>query len=288
MKMNSKIWHNPMILTGSVILLFISIMALFAPVIAPNNPDEIHLDSLFLPADAAYPLGTDYLGRCNFSRLIIAGRHTLGAALLIESIVLIAGVIMGGLAGYFKGWLDKAVISIIDVLLAFPGIILAMVIAGMLGPGMKNLIIAVSAVHWIGYARIVRNMVMSVKEKEFVKASISVGSKNVQIIFRHIIPNIIPFILVYATLDLGSLILNIAGLSFLGLGIQPPTAEWGSMLNEARPYFREYPRLMLLPGAAILIVGLAFQLIGEGLRDIMNPRACQLGLEKRMLEAIEE
>ena len=286
--MNCKLWHNPMILSACVILLFYAVVAFLAPEIVPNNPDEIHLDRLLGPANATYPLGTDFLGRCNYSRLIIASRYTLGSALLIEGVALIVGVIMGGLAGYFKGWLDKAIISIIDILLAFPGIILALVIAGMLGPGIKNLIIAVSAVHWIGYARIVRNMVMSVKEKEFVKASVAVGSKNLQIVFRHIIPNILPFILVYATLNIGTLILNIAGLSFLGLGVQPPTAEWGSMLNEARPYFRDYPGLMLLPGAAILLIGLAFQLLGEGLRDIMNPRASQLGLEKRILETIEE
>lgn len=286
--MNHKLRHKPMILTGCGILLFYTVVTFLAPALIPNNPDEIHLDRLFFPADAIYPLGTDYLGRCSYSRLIMASRHTLGAALLIESIVLMVGVIMGGLAGYFKGWLDKVIISIIDILLAFPGIILALVIAGMLGPGLNNLIIAVSAVHWIGYARIVRNMVISVKEKEFVKASVAVGSKDMQIIFRHILPNIIPFILVYATLDLGSLILNIAGLSFLGLGVQPPTAEWGSMLNEARPYFRDYPSLMLLPGAAILLIGLAFQLLGEGLRDILNPRASQLGLEKRMLETIKD
>lgn len=286
--MNRKLLHNPLILTGCVIILIYTAVAFWAPAIVPNNPDEIHLDRLFLPANASYPLGTDYLGRCSYSRLLIASRHTLGAALLIEGVVLIVGVILGGLAGYYKGWLDKAIISIIDILLAFPGIILALVIAGMLGPGMKNLIIAVSAVHWIGYARIVRNMVMSVKEKEFVKASVAVGSRDMMIIFKHILPNIIPFILVYATLNLSTLILNIAGLSFLGLGVQPPTAEWGSMLNEARPYFRDHPGLMLLPGASILLIGLAFQLLGEGLRDIMNPRASQLGLEKRMLETIKE
>lgn len=282
--MKRKLWHNPMILIGCVILVLYTVVALLAPAIVPNDPDQIDLNRLFLPSDAAYPLGTDYLGRCTYSRLIIASRYTLGTALVIEVIVLAVGVILGGLAGYFKGWLDKVLISIIDILLAFPGIILALVIAGMLGPGMNNLIIAVSAVHWIGYARIVRNMVLAVKEKEFVKASVAVGSKDMQIFFRHIIPNIIPFIVVYATLNLGSLILMIAGLSFLGLGVQPPTAEWGSMLNEARPYFRDYPRLMILPGAAIMFVGLAFQLIGEGLRDVMNPRASQLGLEKRILE----
>ncbi len=286
--MSRKLWRKPMILIGCLILLFYMVVACLAPALVPNNPDEIHLDSLFLPADATYPLGTDFLGRCSYSRLIMASRHTLGAALLIEGIVLVVGVTIGGLAGYFKGWLDKVIISIIDILLAFPGIILALVIAGMLGPGMKNLIIAVSAVHWIGYARIVRNMVISVKEKEFVTAAVSLGSNHPQIIFKHILPNILPFILVYATLNLGLLILNIAGLSFLGLGVQPPTAEWGAMLNEARPYFRDYPALMLLPGAAILVIGLAFQLIGEGLRDILSPRASQLGLEKRILAELEE
>lgn len=285
--MNLKLWHNPLILTGGIILLFYIVIALLSPVIVANNPAEIHLDKLFGPASVTYPFGTDYLGRCCYSRLISASRYTLGSALLIEGIALFIGVIMGGLAGFFKG-LDNAIISLIDILLAFPGIILALVIAGMLGPGMNNLILAISAVHWIGYARIVRNMVMSGKEKEFVKASISVGSKNMPLIFRHILPNIIPFVLVYATLDLGSLILTIAGLSFLGLGVQPPTAEWGSMLNEARPYFWDHPQLMLLPGSAILFAGLAFQLLGEGLRNTLNPRASQLGLEKQILETIEK
>ena len=180
---------------------------------------------------------------------------------------------MGTLAGFAGGRIDSIVVSVIDVLLAFPGLILALAIAGMLGPGITNVMIALASIHWVGYARIIRGMVASIKEKEYVLAARAGGAKGSSIITRHIIPNIVSPVIVLATLDMGSIILIIAGLSFLGLGAQPPAPEWGAMLNDGRPYMQIAPWLMIFPGLAIFISVLAFNLMGDGLRDSFDPRS---------------
>jgi peptide/nickel transport system permease protein len=186
-------------------------------------------------------------------------------------VVMTIALTVGGLSGYYGGWLDTAVMSLVDLLLAFPGLILAVAIAGTLGPSLINVMIAMAAVWWAGYARLVRGMVLSVRQKEYVEAARAVGAGDGRIMLNHIARNILGPFVVLATLDMGWIILGIAGLNFLGLGAQPPTPEWGAMLNDARPFLQSAPQILLYPGAAIVLVVLGFNLLGDGLRDILDP-----------------
>ena len=207
------------------------------------------------------------------SRVIYGSRVSISTSFAVLLVIMTVGVAVGTVAGFTGGRVDSMVVAIIDVLLAFPGLILALAIAGMLGPGIINVMIALAAVHWVGYARIIRGMVISIKEKEYVLAARAGGAKKFSLIWRHILPNMMSPIIVLATLDMGSIILTISGLSFLGLGAQPPTPEWGAMLNDGRPYMQIAPWLMLYPGLAIFVTVLAFNLMGDGLRDSLDPRS---------------
>jgi peptide/nickel transport system permease protein len=244
----------------------------YLPGTVPSDPLQIYRDETMREPEVKYLLGTDHLGRCILSRIMHGTRVSLQTSFLVLLIIMTIGIFVGVLSGYIGGMLDNLVVSIIDVLLAFPGLVLALAIAGMLGPSITNVMIALAAVHWVGYARIVRGMVMSIKEKEFVLAARSCGTTNVNIIWRHVLPNMISPVIVLATLDMGSIILTISGLSFLGLGAQPPLPEWGAMLNDGRPYLQVAPWLMISPGLAILLTVLSFNLMGDGLRDIFDPR----------------
>jgi len=276
---------------GLVIILAILAAGLLAPQLAPHDPIKIDLSRRLLPPQMAlhippkitfsqrpqllwgdFPLGTDHLGRCILSRLLYGTQVSLRTSFLALVIIMSVGVFVGILSGYVGGKLDSVVVSIIDVLLAFPGLILALAIAGMLGPSITNVMVSLAAVHWVGYARIIRGMVVSIKEKEYVLAARSCGTSEAGIVFRHILPNVLSPVIVLATLDMGSIILSISGLSFLGLGAQPPMPEWGAMLNDGRAYMQVAPWLMIFPGLAILLSVLAFNLMGDGLRDIFDPR----------------
>jgi peptide/nickel transport system permease protein len=283
-------------LLGLVIVVFIVTVGVLSPWLSPHDPLQINLyerlrepDIKHLPvtspyyrpavnpgeakgSDAEYLLGTDHLGRCILSRIMHGTRVSLQTSFLVLLIIMTIGILVGVLSGYAGGWIDNVVVNLIDVLLAFPGLVLALAIAGMLGPGITNVMIALAAVHWVGYARIVRGLVMSIKEKEFVLAARSCGATNLSIILRHVLPNMISPVIVLATLDMGSIILTISGLSFLGLGAQPPMPEWGAMLNDGRPYLQVAPWLMFFPGLAILMTVLSFNLMGDGLRDVFDPR----------------
>ncbi len=266
-----RLAKDKLALLGLAIVVVVVFVGIFAPYLAPNDPVKVALDQRLAPLSPAYPLGTDHLGRCLFSRLIYGTRASLSTAALALVAVIFFSIPVGTAAGYFGGWVDNLLMRIIDVLLAFPGLILALVIAGMLGPGLLNVMLAVASVWWVGYARVIRGMVLSVKEKEFVLAARACGTSELGIIVRHILPNILSPVIVLATLDMGKLILAISGLSFLGLGAQPPTPEWGAMLNDGRPYMQVAPQLMIYPGLAIMIVVLAFNLLGDGLRDALDP-----------------
>ncbi len=255
-----------------MIILIISV-GVFAPVLAPNDPVKVDLNQRLIEPGDQFMMGTDHLGRCMLSRVIYGVRISLSTSFAVLIIIMTVGVAVGTLAGFAGGRIDSIVVSVIDVLLAFPGLILALAIAGMLGPGITNVMIALAAVHWVGYARIIRGMVASIKEKEYVIAARAGGAKRLSIVLRHILPNIVSPVIVLATLDMGSIILIISGLSFLGLGAQPPTPEWGSMLNDGRPYMQIAPWLMIFPGLAIFFSVLAFNLMGDGLRDSFDPRS---------------
>lgn len=269
----------------------ILVVGLLAPLFSPNDPIKIDLSHRLQPPQleiqfsiknifsqtprlvlGEFPLGTDHLGRCILSRIIHGTQVSLRTSFLVLLIIMTVGIFIGTLSGYIGGKLDNVIVSVIDVLLAFPGLILALAIAGMLGPSITNVMIAIASVAWVGYARIIRGMVVSIKEKEYVLAARSAGTSSPGIILRHILPNVVSPVIVLATLDMGSIILSISGLSFLGLGAQPPMPEWGAMLNDGRPYMQTAPWLMIFPGLAILIAVLSFNLMGDGLRDIFDPR----------------
>jgi peptide/nickel transport system permease protein len=228
-----RLKEDKLALLGLAVIAAVVAVGFLVPYLAPNDPEKVVLTQKLAPPSAAYPLGTDHLGRCLLSRLIYGARVSLSTAAIALATIMLISIPVGTVAGYVGGWVDNLIIimRIIDVLLAFPGLILALVIAGMLGPGLLNVMLALALVWWVGYARVVRGMVLSVKEKEFILAARACGTSECGIIIRYILPNIISPVIVLTTLDMGKLTLAISGLSFLGLGAQPPTPEWGAMLK---------------------------------------------------------
>nr|WP_305794545.1 nickel transporter permease [Halomarina rubra] len=217
-------------------------------------------------------MGTDQLGRDVLSRLLYGARISLQISLAVVAITLAIGTAVGLIAGYAGGWVDEALMRFVDILLAFPGILLALVIAGILGPNLTNIMIALAVVGWTQYARIIRGSVLSVKQEEFVKAAQLMGVPRRRIVLRHILPNVVTPVIVLATMDMAYVILGTAGLSFLGLGAQPPTPEWGTMLSQGRNFVDTAWWVVNFPGLAIMITVLGFNLLGDGLRDVLDPR----------------
>jgi len=267
-------------MVGAVLILFLALIAVFAPYIAPHDPIEINLKERLLAPNMEYPLGTDNLGRCMLSRIIYGARISLQIGIIVVGITSVIGITLGMIAGYYGGVLDELIMRGVDILLVFPGIILALVIAGILGPGLFNVMLALAIVGWTGYARVVRGVVLSVKEKEYVESARALGVGDWYIITRHILPSCVAPIIVIATLGMAYVILAAAALSFLGLGAQPPTPEWGSMLNNGKNFMRTAPHLTIFPGLAIMITILAFNFIGDGLRDALDPRVSERMIER--------
>lgn len=263
--------RDPGSLIGLTLVTIAILMALLAPILPLDNPTEIALENRLLPASSEHLLGTDHMGRDELSRLVHGARATLGLASLSLLIIMGIALLVGAVSGYYGGWLDTGLMLIVDLLLAFPSLVLGIAVAGILGPSILNVIIAVSAVWWAGYARVIRGMVLSARQREYVDAARAVGATDVRIVVFHIARNILGPFIVLATLDMGFIILGIAGLSFLGLGAQPPTAEWGAMLNDSRAYMQTDPGLLLVPGIAIFGLVLGFNLLGDGIRDFMDP-----------------
>ena len=260
---------------GTALGLFLVVVLLLAGLTAPwlplDDPTQISLPDKLLPPSLENPLGTDHLGRDTFSRIVHGARMTLLAAAATLALSMTIALAVGLVSGYHGGWPDTALMGVVDLLLAFPSLILALAVAGALGPGLFNVLLAVGAVWWVGHARIIRGITLGARQMEYVTAARATGASNLRIILRHIAPNILGPIIVIASLDVGWIILGIAGLNFLGLGAQPPTPEWGAMLNDARPYLQTAPRLLLLPGLAIFVAVLGFNLLGDGLRDLLDP-----------------
>lgn len=247
------------------------LVAVLAPLLPLQDPTDLDLQNRLIPPSKEYLLGTDHLGRDELSRLVYGARTTLmmsGVSLLI--IMGIASIV-GALSGYYGGWLDTGLMMVVDLLLAFPSLILGIAVAGILGPSLINLMIAISVVWWASHARVIRGMVLSARQRDYVEAARSIGAGDGRIMVVHIARNIIGPFVVLATLDMGWIILGIAGLSFLGLGAQPPTPEWGAMLNDSRSYMQTSPGLLLAPGVAIFLLVLGFNLLGDGLRDMLDP-----------------
>lgn len=257
---------------GLVIIGLLAFTAIAADFIAPYDPNKIELDDKLKPPSSEHIFGTDQLGRDQFSRVIHGTRTTFELSLIIVTVTASFGVFVGIIAGYCGGFIDEILMRLIDVLLAFPSIILALVIIGSLGPGILNTVIAISLVGWLYYARVARASTLSIKEKEYIEGARAMGCSEMYIYTHYILPNCLPPIIVLVTLNMGGVILTIASLGFLGLGAQPPTPEWGTMLNEGREFLRDCPWLSVVPGALIMISVLAFNFIGDGLRDILDPR----------------
>jgi ABC-type dipeptide/oligopeptide/nickel transport system permease subunit len=265
--------RDPAAVLGLFIVAAAVIAALAAPALAPHDPTAVSLENRISSPSSAFPLGADHLGRDELSRLLYGARAMLGTASVVLAMVMIIALVVGASSGYYGGWLDTLLMGLVDLLLAFPGLILAVAIAGTLGPSLINVLIAMAAVWWAGYARLIRGMVLALREREFVEAARATGASDRRIMINHIARNILGPFVVLVTLDMGSIILGIAGLNFLGLGAQPPTPEWGAMLNDARPFLQSAPQLLLYPGAAIILVVLGFNLLGDGLRDLLDPTA---------------
>jgi len=264
---------RPLLITGLVISAALVLASILAPAIAPNEPYRVDMRNALQTSSADFPLGTDQLGRCVLSRLMFGARTSLGVAFMVTVVTFFIGTAVGTLSGLFAGKLpDKLLTAFCEVVLAFPGIILALVISGTLGPGVFNMMLAIALVSWAGFARVVRSLAISVKDAEYMKAAKASGTRGIKLVTRHVLPNIAGAILTILVTSLGNTILQIAGLSFLGLGAAPPAAEWGMMINDARIYISSTPSLILYPVAAVSIAVLGFHLIGDGLKDMSDSR----------------
>lgn len=257
---------------GAVLIIAIIFCAVFAPYIAPVDPKTVDLDSDLEGPGPGHPLGQDELGRDILSRLIWGARASMLVGFIVVSISMVVGLAVGSVAGYFGGWADGIIMRVVDVLLAFPGILLAIAIAGILGPSLRNVIFALSLLGWVGFARLVRGQILSVREREYVLAARASGAGSLRIITRHVLPNVMAPVIVQATFAIATTILAEASLSFLGLGPQNiPT--WGGMLNTGVDYLLFAPHISIFPGLMVMITVLAFNFLGDGLRDRFDPRS---------------
>jgi peptide/nickel transport system permease protein len=269
-----KIARDRVALIGFIILLLVLILFLLAPVLPIQNPVEVNLsERLKSIGSDGHILGTDHLGRDMLSRIVWGGRVSVVIGFIAVAIALIFGTVLGLIAGYFQNFFDTVIMRFMDILMAFPYVLLAIAIIAALGPGLLNTMIAVSIVGIPYYARIVRSSALMYRNMEFVLAQRALGAGHWHIIFRHIFPNCLPPLIVAASLDVGWMILAASGMSFLGLGAQPPLAEWGVMLSEGQKYIRVAPHESLLPGLAIFIIVLSLNFVGDGLRDALDPKS---------------
>ncbi len=265
--------HQPLAALGAALLLIFTLTAIFAPWLAPHDPARIDLLARLQSPSRAFWFGTDELGRDIFSRTLYGARVSLIVAVSVVSLSLAVGLVLGSLAGFFGGVTDTVInIYATNAFLALPGILLAVAFVAFMGPGLENLILALALSGWVAYARLVRAQVIAIKEREFVQAARSLGASNLRLMLRHILPNILQPLIVQAAIGMAAAVLAEATLSFLGLGVQPPTATWGAMLNDARSHLFESPHLIFFPALAVVLCVLSFNFIGDGLRDYLDPR----------------
>ena len=255
-----------------LLVILLALITIFAPVIAPQDPYASDLKNALQPPSSAHWFGTEKLGRDIFSRVIYASRSSLPATLILVVLIFAIGTLLGTLAGYFGGWIDAVIMRISDMMISFPGMVLAIAVAGIMGASVKNAVIAVAVVSWPKYARLARSLVMKIRHEDYIYAAIVTGSKTSYILRKYMLPNIIPTLIITAATDIGGMMLELAGLSFLGFGAKAPAAEWGLMLNEGRTYMQNAPWMMIYPGLAIVIVVVVFNLLGDSLRDVLDVR----------------
>jgi peptide/nickel transport system permease protein len=262
--------NNLWIYLGCSLLALLVASAIFAPALAPHNPNRQNLENDLQVFTAQHPLGTDKLGRDILSRTIFGGRISLLVGVSTVAISLSIGLFIGSISGYFGGWLDHLLMRAVDILLAFPGILLAIAFTALLGPGLDHVILALCLIGWTGYARLVRGEILSLKERDHVQAARALGCSAARVIVVHLVPNLLPTLLIQATFGLAGAIIAEGSLSFLGLGVEPPTASWGSMLNEGRQFLLVAPHLTTYPGLAIMITVLSLNVLGDALQNRLS------------------
>lgn len=267
-----RVLKNKIAVIALFFILFIFFVAIFAPYIAPHDPYKINVYNVLSPPSSEHPLGTDELGRDVFSRVIYGARVSLRVGFLAMGIAIITGTILGAIAGYYGGFIDSLIMRFVDVMLSFPTLFLILAVVAMLEPSIYIIMIVIGLTGWMDVARLVRAEVLSVKEREFVLAARAIGASSIRILFRHIIPNAIYPVIVAATFAVGGAILIESGLSFLGLGIQPPEPSWGGILSVGKDYITVAWWMSLFPGIAIFLTVLSFNLVGEALRDALDPK----------------
>jgi peptide/nickel transport system permease protein len=265
---------NPLATIGTVLVALFAVLAVFAPLIAPHDPAAIDLPSRLAPPSAAHWFGTDELGRDILSRVVFGARISMLVGTSVVAFALLLGLVVGSIAGYYGGRVDRFVnVVVMNAFLSFPGILLAIAFVAFLGPGILNLILALSIGGWVGYARLVRAQVLATREREFVEAARALGASDWRVITRHILPNMIQPVIVQAAIGMAGAVLAEATMSFLGLGVPPPATSWGSMLNDGRAHLFDAPHLVLFPAVAVMLAVLSFNFIGDALRDYLDPRA---------------
>jgi peptide/nickel transport system permease protein len=260
------------IFIGGAILVTFVVIAALAPLLAPYSPAQQNLENDLVPPSGAHLFGTDKLGRDLFSRIVYGSRISLAVGISAVTVSVLIGLLVGALSGYFGGWIDQLLMRLVDVLMAFPGILLAIAFTAVLGPGLDHVVLALCLIGWTGYARLVRGEILALREKEFVHAARALGGAPARVILFHMLPNLLPALLIQATFGMAAAIIGEGSLSFLGLGAQPPTPSWGAMLNEGRQFLLVAPHLTAFPGIAIMLAVLGLNLVGDGLRDRLEKR----------------
>lgn len=270
----SRIRQQPLAAIGIGLLVIFTVCAIFAPWLAPRDPAALDLHGRLAAPSWAHWFGTDELGRDILSRTLYGARISLIVAITVVGLSLAIGLVAGCLAGFYGGWLDTIInVYVMNAFLALPGILLAIAFVAFMGPGLWNVIVALAISGWVGYARLVRGQVMAVKEREFVEAARALGASDLRILSFHILPNIVQPLVVQAAIGMATAVMAEATLSFLGLGVPPPAASWGSMLNDARSHLFDSPHMVFFPAMAVMLCVLSFNFIGDALRDYMDPRA---------------
>ena len=273
MKKKNRFLQNITFVVFSILALCIILAAIFAPVVTGGvDPLKGSLMDALLPPCKEHIFGTDKMGRDIFTRIIYGARASLSATFGVVALIFVLGSVLGVISGYFGGVVDAVIMRIADMMLAFPGLVLALAVAGIMGASIKNAIIAIVVVSWTKYARLARSLVMKIRDRDYVAAAIVTGSKTPYMLLRYMLPNALPTLIITAATDVGSMMLELASMSFLGFGAKPPAPEWGYMLNEGRACMQTAPWLMIFPGLAIFVVVVVFNMLGDSIRDILDPK----------------
>lgn len=269
----NKFLSNRGFVLFSVLAIIIILIAVFAPVLSGGvDPTAGDLKDAIMQPDGVHICGTDKMGRDIYSRVLYGARISLVSTFILVALVFVIGTALGVVSGYFGGWVDAVIMRIADMMIAFPGLVLAIAVAGMLGASMRNAIIAIALVTWPKYARMARSLVLKIRHTDFVYAAIVTGSSTWRMLWKYMLPNTITTLVITAATDIGGMMMELSALSFLGFGAQPPTPEWGAMLNEGRDFMQSAPWMMIYPGFAIFITVVVFNMLGDNLRDILDPR----------------